>query len=73
MSQTVKIYFDPEADFLEVIFSDVAGYMTETDNENIMERVDQQGNVIGFSVMNVCQLSQQQPLIAQLIAQKEAA
>ncbi len=73
MSQTVKIYFDPEADFLEVIFSDVAGYMTETDNENIMERVDQEGNVIGFSVMNVCQLSQQQPLIAQLIAQKEAA
>ena len=73
MSQTVKIYFDPEADFLEVIFSDVAGYMTETDNENIMERVDKNGNVIGFSVMNVCQLSQQQPLIAQLIAQKEAA
>ncbi|WP_099239312.1 DUF2283 domain-containing protein [Synechococcus sp. BDU 130192] len=69
MSQTIKIHFDPEADFLEVIFSDKAGYMTETDNKNIMERVDQEGNVIGFSVMNVCQLSQQQPLIAQ----KEAA
>lgn len=73
MSQTVKIYFDPEADFLEVQFSDTPGYMTETDNDNIMERVDQQGNIIGFSVMNVCQLSQEKPLIAQLIATNEVA
>lgn len=73
MSKTVKIYFDSEADFLEVLFSDAAGYMTETDNENIMERVDQEGNIIGFSVMNVCQLSKETPLIAQLISMNEAA
>ncbi|MFM7382994.1 MAG: hypothetical protein ACKO1W_08080 [Microcystaceae cyanobacterium] len=43
------------------------------ENDNIMERVDQQGNIIGFSVMNVCQLSQEKPLIAQLMATNEAA
>ncbi|NMF84698.1 DUF2283 domain-containing protein [Nodosilinea sp. P-1105] len=52
MTQTVKIWFDPEADFMEVLFSDAPGYMRETDNEAIMERVDQNGNLLGFSVLN---------------------
>jgi uncharacterized protein YuzE len=53
MAQSVKIWFDPEADFLEVLFSDAPGYMRETDNDAIMERVDTQGNILGFSVLNV--------------------
>ncbi len=36
MAQSVKIWFDPEADFLEVRFSDAPGYMRETDNDAIM-------------------------------------
>lgn len=67
MSNTVKIYYDSEADFLEVQFSPVSGYMRETDNDNIMERVDLEGNIIGFSVLNVRQLAQDKPLIAQLM------
>ena len=70
MAQSVKIWFDPEADFLEVLFSDAPGYMRETDNDAIMERVDTQGNILGFSVLNVSQLSKQQPLYAQLVAGK---
>lgn len=69
MSQTVKIWFDPEADFLEVLFSDAPGYMRETDNDAILERVDQQGHILGFSVLNVSQLSKEKPLLAQLTAQ----
>jgi uncharacterized protein YuzE len=72
MAQSVKIWFDPEADFLEVLFSDAPGYMRETDNDAIMERVDNQGNILGFSVLNVSQLSKQQPLYAQLIAGSES-
>jgi len=69
MSQTVKIWFDPEADFLEVLFSDAPGYMRETDNDAILERVDQQGQILGFSVLNVSQLSKEKPLLAQLTTQ----
>jgi hypothetical protein len=29
MAQIVKVWFDPEADFLEVTFSDAPGYMRE--------------------------------------------
>ncbi len=68
MAQSVKIWFDPEADFLEVQFSDAPGFMRETDNDAIMERVDTQGNILGFSVINVSQLSTEKPLYAQLIA-----
>jgi uncharacterized protein YuzE len=68
MAQNIKIWFDPETDFLEVIFSDAPGYMRETDNDAILERVDQVGNIIGFSVLNVSQLSKEKPLLAELIS-----
>ncbi|MGB3137756.1 MAG: DUF2283 domain-containing protein [Nodosilinea sp.] len=72
MAQSVKIWFDPEADFLEVLFSDAPGYLRETDNDAIMERVDDQGNILGFSVLSVSELSKENPLYAQLIAPNAA-
>ena len=71
MSQNVKIWFDPEADFLEVLFSDAPGYMRETDNDAILERVDSAGKILGFSVLNVSQLSREKPLLAQLVSVAE--
>ena len=67
MAQQVKIWYDPEGDFLEVLFSDKAGYMKETNNEAVMERVDDQGNVLGFTVMGVSRLAKEKPLVACLI------
>lgn len=66
MAKSVTVWFDPEADFLEVKFSDAPGYMRETNNDAIMERVDIDGNVIGFSILNVSQLAKEHPLVAQL-------
>jgi len=71
MSQNVKIWFDSEADFLEVLFSDAPGYMRETDNDAILERVDSAGKILGFSVLNVSQLSREKPLLAQLVSVAE--
>lgn len=68
MALTVNILYDKEGDFLEVLFSDKPGYMRETDNDAIMERVDQDGNLLGFSVLAVSHLSADKPLIAELIA-----
>lgn len=68
MSQNVKIWFDPEADFLEVLFSDAPGYMRETNNDAILERVDSTGKILGFSVLNVSQLAKEKPLLAQLVS-----
>ena len=68
MADKVKIWFDAEADFLEVRFSDAAGYEKETAHHAVMERVDAQGNVIGFSVLGVSRFRKEKPLEADLTA-----
>jgi uncharacterized protein YuzE len=62
----LKIWYDAEADFLEVLFSSEAGFMTETDHDSIMERVNDKGDMLGFTVMNVRQYSRSAPLVAEL-------
>jgi uncharacterized protein YuzE len=68
MAHKLKVWFDPEADFLEVRFSDAAGYEKETNHDAVMERVDAEGHVIGFSIMGVSQFSKDKPLEADLLS-----
>jgi uncharacterized protein YuzE len=49
----VKVWYDVEGDYLEVIFERKEGYFRETANDQVMEKVDAEGNVIGFSVLNL--------------------
>ena len=67
MADKVKVWFDAEADFLEVRFSDAAGYEKQTANDAVMERVDEKGNVIGFSILGVSRFKKSQPLVADLV------
>ena len=55
-ANSLKMWFDPEADFLEVIFEQMAGYFRLTENAQVMEKVDEAGNIIGFSILRVSQL-----------------
>lgn len=68
MADKVKVWFDAEADFLEVRFSEAAGYEKATKHDAVMERVDQQGRVIGFSVMGVSRFKKDKPLEADLVS-----
>ena len=68
MADKVRIWFDAEGDFLEVRFSDAAGYEKETQHDAVMERVDAQGHVIGFSVLGVSRFKKSNPLEADLVA-----
>jgi hypothetical protein len=54
----VTIWFDPEGDYLEVIFDKKPGYFRETPIDQVMEKVDEQGNILGFSVLKVSALRQ---------------
>ena len=54
----VTIWFDPEGDYLEVIFDKKPGYFRETQSDQVMEKVDEQGNILGFSVLKVSALRQ---------------
>jgi Protein of unknown function (DUF2283) len=68
MADKVKLWFDAEADFLEVRFSDEAGYEKETDHDAVMERVNTAGRVIGFTVLGVSRFQKGNPLEAELPA-----
>lgn len=67
IAQQVKVWYDPAGDFLEVLFSDKAGYMKESKNDAVMERVDEQGNILGFTIKGVSRLAKEKPLVADLI------
>ncbi|MHC4444039.1 MAG: DUF2283 domain-containing protein [Planctomycetota bacterium] len=54
--KVVKLWYDPEGDYLEVIFDRREGYFRETQNDQVMEKVDAQGNILGFSVLKVSSL-----------------
>ena len=53
----VKIWYDREGDYLEVIFDQREGFFRETDNDQVMRKVDAQGNFLGFSVLRVSALT----------------
>ena len=61
-----KIWCDSEGDYLEVIFERKAGYFRETGNDAVMEKVDAEGNVIGFSILKVSALKEREPISVSL-------
>lgn len=69
MADKVKLWFDPEGDYLEVTFSDAPGFMRETKSDAVMQRVDEHGRVIGFSVLGVSKFKKDHPLEAELAAE----
>ena len=52
----VKLWYDPEGDYLEVIFEQKEGCFRETAHDQVMEKVDADGNVLGFSILRVSAL-----------------
>ena len=68
MADRVKLWFDPDADYIEVRFNDEPGYMRETKHDAVMERVDAQGNLIGFSILGVSWFKKDKPLDTELSA-----
>jgi hypothetical protein len=52
----LKIWYDKEGDFLEVMFEQRPGVFRATANPHVMEKVDEAGNMLGFSIMRVSAL-----------------
>ena len=52
----VKLWYDREGDYLEVMFDRKAGYFRETKSDQVMEKVDKDGNILGFSILKVSKM-----------------
>lgn len=50
----VKVWYDREGDFLEVIFEDAPAFLEEIDDD-VFERRTASGQIVGFAVMNFSQ------------------
>lgn len=57
-----SVWYDEAGDYLEVLFAHKKGYFRETDNDAVMEKVDECGQVIGFSILKVRELRGEPPL-----------
>jgi len=68
MAEKVKVWFDPVGGFLEVQFSGAPGYVRATAHEALMERVDEQGHIIGFNILGVSRFRRERPFEAELAA-----
>jgi uncharacterized protein YuzE len=67
MADKIKVWYDAEADFLEVRFSDAPAYQKETAHDAVMERVDEYGNVTGFTILGVTKYREDGPIVAELL------
>ena len=64
--QHVAVWYDREGDFLEVMFAQKEGYFRETAHDQVMEKVDENGAILGFHVLKVSRLTR--PLDVELVA-----
>jgi uncharacterized protein YuzE len=62
VKKRLAVWYDPEGDYLEVIFEQNEGFFRETEDDRVMEKVDAQGNVLGFSILSVSSLKGKAPL-----------
>ncbi len=47
----VKVWYDRDGDFLEIVFRDAPAFLEEIDDD-IFERRTPEGEIVGFAVMN---------------------
>ena len=70
MGEEVRVWYDEEGDYLEVLFEREKGYFRETGNDAVMKKVDEEGRIIGFSILKVSALKGQPPLAVTLKAHR---
>jgi uncharacterized protein YuzE len=58
MAKEIIIWYDKEGEYIEVLFERKKGYFRETENDAVMEKVDEAGNIIGFSILKISELKE---------------
>lgn len=66
MDKEIRVWYDKEGDYLEVLLERKEGFFKETEHDAVMQKVDSEGNVIGFSIMKVSALKGRGPLSVEL-------
>lgn len=65
----VSVWYDDEGDMLEVLWAFREGYFTPTDDERILKRLDDDGEVIGFLIHEMSAIKQPGPVEFELASE----
>ena len=71
-NKKVLVSYDHEGDMLEVLWALKPGYFSPTDDERILKRLDDDGEVIGFLIHDVSELKQPEPIEFELAPEAPA-
>ena len=71
-SRKVSISFDHEGDMLEVLWAFREGYFAPTDDERVLKRLDDDGEVIGFLIHEMSTLKEPSPVEFELASEAPA-
>jgi uncharacterized protein YuzE len=66
VGKEVKVWYDQEADYLEVLFKKKRAYFRETENDAVMEKVDTDGNILGSSILRLSALEREESRLKNL-------
>ena len=72
MSRKVFVSYDHEGDMLEVLWASREGYFTPTDDERVLKRLDDDGEVIGFLIHEMSTLKEPSPVEFELASEAPA-
>ena len=72
-NKKVFVSYDHEGDMLEVLWAFREGYFTPTEDERILKRLDDDGEVIGFMIHDMSTLKQPEPIEFELTSEAPAA
>ena len=61
-TKKVFVSYDHEGDMLEVLWAFREGYFTPTDDDRILKRLDDDGEVIGFLIHDMSALTEPSPV-----------
>ena len=73
INKKVFVSYDHEGDMLEVLWAFREGYFTPTDDERILKRLDDDGEVIGFMIHDMSTLKHPEPIEFELASEAPAA
>ena len=71
-TRKVFVSYDHEGDMLEVLWAFREGYFTPTDDERVLKRLDDEGEIIGFLIHEMSTLKQPNPVEFELASEAPA-
>ena len=53
MNKVIRLWYDKEGGFLEIIFNTKPGYSIGTEEDGIIKRIDEEGNLLSIGILEL--------------------